>query len=737
MKRAYCRHPRRLRDGVFASLPRKIILGGFVLFVFSTVLRAATVQVQVAPNGSFTFSPSSVSIQAGDTMQWIWKAGSHSTTSGTPGAPNGLWDSGVHGTGFTFSRTFPTAGSFSYFCTPHGLCCNMVGTVNVGVGSASPTPIPKSNIRVQLLPVATGLTAPGSMVSPADGSGRQFIVQQTGQVLILKNGSVSATPFLDVSSRMVSLDPGYDERGLLGFAFHPDFNKTSAAGFHKIYTYTSEPVSGTADFTVPHSFPFDHQDVLAEWQVSGNNPDKIDTSSRREVVRIDHPQSNHNAGQIAFRPSDRYLYISLGDGGAGNDVGDGHNPTTGNGQDMSTALGKILRIDPLDPALTSGSADPTSANGKYRVPITNPFVALAGPMAVVTEIYDLGLRNPYRFGFDATTDQLIIGDVGQNNVEEVDLGGSGKNYGWNRKEGSYLFDPASGAISPDPAPDPSLTEPVGQYSHTDGIALIGGFIYRGALLPALSGKYVFGDLALNGNGRLFDMDLATGVIQELRLGTQDLPLGLYIKGFAQDSAGEMYVLADSNVGPSGTGGRVLKIATIQPQAAISQKVHGGTPGNVDLLAGNPAIECRSSGTPNDHQIIFTFSSSVSIAGASVTPGNGGTGSLNGAPSGSGTPQITVNLTEVSNAQKITVTLLGVNDSTTTYDCSVQMGVLLGDVNANGVLTNADVSLVKAQVAAGGSVTSSNFRNDVNANGVITNADVSVTKAQVAAGAQLP
>src|SRR5207253_6399932 len=133
-----------------------------------------------------------------------------------------------------------------------------------------------------------------------------------------------------------------------------------------------------------------------------------------------------------------------------NDTGDGHNATLGNAQDKSTALGKILRIDPLDPALTTGSTDPASANGKYRVPASNPFVAMAGPMAVVVEIYDLGLRNPYRFEFDATSDQLLIGDVGQNNVEEVDLGGSGKNYGWNKKEGSYLFNPTNGTIAPDP-----------------------------------------------------------------------------------------------------------------------------------------------------------------------------------------------------------------------------------------------------------------------------------------------
>src|ERR1700720_1863179 len=202
------------------ALPRQREIMVVVLFVISSVanLRAATVQVQVA-NGGFNFSPSSVSLQAGGTARWIWKGSGHSTTSGTPGAPNALWDSGVQNVGFTFFHTFPAAGSFSYFCTPHGACCNMVGSVNVAAATATPTPIPKGPVRVQLTQVASGLTAPGGLVSAGDGSGRLFIILQTGKVLILKNGTVAATPFLDVSSRLVSLNPGYDERGLLGFAF--------------------------------------------------------------------------------------------------------------------------------------------------------------------------------------------------------------------------------------------------------------------------------------------------------------------------------------------------------------------------------------------------------------------------------------------------------------------------------------------------------------------------------------
>jgi glucose/arabinose dehydrogenase len=373
----------------------------------------------------------------------------------------------------------------------------------------------------------------------------------------LKNGNLLAPPFINVAGRMVTLMPDYDERGLLGFAFHPDFNNSSAPGFHKIYTYTSEPVGRPADFTVPDPSPFDSQSVIAEWKVSATNPNVIDPATRREVMRINEPEFNHKGGQLAFRATDRYLYISLGDGGNANDVGDGHNPTKGNAQDKSTVLGKLLRIDPLAPALTTGSSDAISANGKYRIPRTNPFVFQAGSVA---EIFVWGLRNPFRFGFDAGPDHLIIGDVGQNNIEEIDIGVSGKNYGWNKKEGTFLFNRTDGTIRIDPNPNPNLTNPVAEYSHFDGIAVIGGYVYRGTQLPLLAGKYVFGDLfgPAGGSGRLFFTNLQDGVIREFQI--QQNPLvGSFLKGIGRDDAGELYVLIDSNIGPSGTGGKVLKI----------------------------------------------------------------------------------------------------------------------------------------------------------------------------------
>jgi glucose/arabinose dehydrogenase len=171
-----------------------------------------------------------------------------------------------------------------------------------------------------------------------------------------------------------------------------------------------------------------------------------------------------------------------------------------------------------------------------------------------------GLRNPFRFGFDASTDRLIIADVGQNNIEEIDIGVSGKNYGWNRKEGTFLFNRTDGTIRIDPNPNPNFTNPVAEYSHFDGIAVIGGYVYRGTQLPVLTGKYVFGDLfgPTVGSGRLFFTNAQGGVIREFQIDPNPL-VGSFLKGIGRDDTGEIYVLIDSNIGPSGTGGKALKI----------------------------------------------------------------------------------------------------------------------------------------------------------------------------------
>jgi len=401
-----------------------------------------------------------------------------------------------------------------------------------------PAVIPHGPVRVDLHTAASDLIAPNFLVSAPDGSKRLFIIDQPGQIWIVKNGTRLATPFLDVSARMVTLSPAYDERGLLGFAFDPQFTNEESPGFRRVFTYSSEPVSGTADLTDPYATSLNHHGVIASWKVSEANPDVVDPETRVEILRVDEPQSNHNGGTIAFGP-DGFLYIGLGDGGGANDNNpNGHNPTIGNGQDPTIALGKMLRID------VNGT---NSSNGKYGIPVDNPFATSGG----VREIFALGFRNPFRFGFDGT--DLLVADVGQNKIEELDRVEIGKNYGWRYKEGTFKFN-TDGSVSDDLTGLPAgLTDPIFQYDHDEGISIIGGYVYRGNAIPALRGKYIFGDFSksfLSPTGRLFYADLTTGEIRELILGNSDVSLGLFIKGMGVDADGEIYVLASVTLGPS-------------------------------------------------------------------------------------------------------------------------------------------------------------------------------------------
>ncbi len=282
-------------------------------------------------------------------------------------------------------------------------------------------------------------------------------------------------------------------------------------------------------------------------------------------MRIDEPQFNHNAGMLAFGP-DRNLYIALGDGGAANDVGNGHTPGVGNAQDTTNVLGSILRIDP------DGN---NSANGQYGIPASNPFVGTAN---VPGEIFANGFRNPFRFSFDG--DRLITADVGQNNIEEVDLVTGGGNYGWHLKEGTFRFDPVNGSVSNDLTGLPAgLIDPVLQYDHDEGISIIGGFVARGAGIPELEGKYVFGDFSTgfgSPDGRLFIGDLDTGLIQELLIGPEGSALDLYVKGFGRDEVGNLYLLASDILGPSGTSGRVFRLTAVPEPSGLALIVIGAT-----------------------------------------------------------------------------------------------------------------------------------------------------------------
>jgi glucose/arabinose dehydrogenase len=436
----------------------------------------------------------------------------------------------------------------------------------MAAGSASaqhanllPNAVQPGTIQLGLKSVASGLTAPVYATSAPGDPNDLFVVDQAGKIDVIHNGTLQSNPFLDVSGleNAVPLQAGYDERGLLGLAFSPGFNDPTSSGYRALYTYQSE-ATGTApaDFGPAAGTltgPIDHQNVLVQWKVSATNPNVVDPSSRRDLLREDHPALNHNGGTIAFGP-DGDLYLAIGDGGTANDTGNGHIVSTGNAQSLSVVMGKMLRID------VNGN---NSANGRYGIPANNPFVNTAG---AVKEIYAYGLRNPYKFSFDSTSGKLVEGDVGQNNVEEVNLITSGGNYGWAVKEGTFLFNRTganAGSVNPvnSPGSPAGLIDPVLEYDHNNGTAVVGGFVYHGSLLPQLDGKYVFGDFSNGafsapGNGRLFYADLATGQINEFQMAN---PLGLWLKGIGEDANGELYALASTKLGPAGSTGVVLAL----------------------------------------------------------------------------------------------------------------------------------------------------------------------------------
>ncbi|WP_213087014.1 PQQ-dependent sugar dehydrogenase [Chitinophaga agrisoli] len=366
---------------------------------------------------------------------------------------------------------------------------------------------PARKARLQLM--TNKILSPVALGVPGDGSGRLFICQKEGKVWIIKNGQLAPQPFLDVSAEMVKINPGYDERGLLGIAFHPQFKKN-----RKFYVYYSVPS------TTPGS---NHKSRISEFTVSAANPDVADPATKRVIMEIEQPESNHNGGDLVFGP-DGYLYVSLGDGGGG---GDKHGET-GNGQNLNTLLGKIIRIDI--------NGDP------YTVPKDNPF---AGRSNVRPEIWAYGLRNPWRISFDRATKQLFAGDVGQNKYEEVDIIVKGGNYGWRIMEGYHDFK------VPDGADKSKLIAPIDEYDHDLGISITGGYVYRGKGIPALKGLYVFGDY----NGKAFVLAQNGKKWERADLELEGRPKeGIQILSWGEDEAGELYVLTSSSTSEGFKGG---------------------------------------------------------------------------------------------------------------------------------------------------------------------------------------
>jgi glucose/arabinose dehydrogenase len=382
--------------------------------------------------------------------------------------------------------------------------------------------------------VADGFTAPVGLVPSPDETGRLFVVDQVGIIKIIKNNQVLEEPFLDLRGRMVELRDSFDERGLLGLAFHPDFINNG-----RIFVYYSAPLRQGA----PEGW--DHTSRISEFKISEEN--KADLSTERIILEIDEPQFNHDGGQLLFGP-DGYLYVSVGDGGQADDVGLGH-PEIGNGQDTSNLLGSILRID-VD-------SEP------YSAPADNPFVGKSGR----DEIFAYGFRNPFRMSFDSETDELFVGDVGQNLWEEVSIVERGKNYGWNIKEGAHCFSPETPDESPDQCRDKGylgedLTGPIIEYKNANaeggiGLAVIGGFVYRGQA-PEMYGKYIFGDWSSSFTGGKGTIFVAEKSDKEWSIISSE-NINSFLLAFGQDLDKNLYVLTSDTIGPTGNTGKIYKI----------------------------------------------------------------------------------------------------------------------------------------------------------------------------------
>jgi glucose/arabinose dehydrogenase len=360
---------------------------------------------------------------------------------------------------------------------------------------------------LQLTEVASGLSRPVFLTyAPGETDERLFVVEQSGLIKIIEDGTVLDTPFLDATSQTTR--GGGDERGLLGLAFHPDYEENGL-----LYIYHTR---GDGD---------SNQNVIAEYKVS-DDPNVVDPESRRDVLVIDDFANNHNGGTIAFG-GDGFLYFGSGDGGGGGDPQD-------NGQNVGALLGKILRID-VD------SRD----SGAYGIPPGN-LKEENGNAA--PEVWDYGLRNPYRFGFDGCTGDLYIGDVGQGTAEEINIEpplSGHRNYGWSVTEGNDCYNASDCDKS-------GITFPVTTRPTSSAGAILGGYVYRGANIPGLRGTYFYGELV---TGDIYTLRWDGTTANDVQKASIGVDAALY--SFGQDGNGEIYVL--ESAGDTDGAGTVYRI----------------------------------------------------------------------------------------------------------------------------------------------------------------------------------
>lgn len=354
-------------------------------------------------------------------------------------------------------------------------------------GNGGGSPVTSDMVGLERAFPGLSFNRPVDLVAPPGDNSRWFVVEKSGVVRMFSNNdaAVSSTLSLDLSGKV---DPT-GEGGLLGMAFSPSF-----AGSGDVFLYYTETGPDSSTPLVSNVSRF-----------AVNAGGIIDSGSESLVLSVDQPATNHNGGDLAFGP-DGYLYIALGDGGGTGD------PFL-NGQDTTTLLGSILRIDVDGPQ-------------PYAIPAGNVFASSSTDRR---EIFAWGLRNPWRFSFDRAAGGLWAGDVGQDNWEEVDLIVSGGNYGWNVEEGAHCFSPPTGCD------DTGLIDPVVEYDHTQGQSITGGYVYRGSAIPQVQGFYLFADWV---TGRLWGFDINRSPPEVILFEEA----GFRIVSFAEDTDGELYVL---------------------------------------------------------------------------------------------------------------------------------------------------------------------------------------------------
>ena len=383
----------------------------------------------------------------------------------------------------------------------HNLDDARPGHLNPASGATASLPWPTLTITPL---IESGLRQPVHLTNAGDGSGRLFVVEKAGRIRIIKDGTLLETPFLDINEQVGS----EGECGMLSVAFPPDF--TTEGVFYVYYTYDTDEWGDLVQPALENEPNGGCDTVVARFRVS-SDPDVADKGSEERILLVNQPYNNHNGGQLAFDPAGK-LMVGLGDGGSG---GDPHDLA----QNRASLLGKVLRLE-------------VTASGPYAVPADNPFVGIAG---MRPEIWASGLRNPWRFSFDAAHGTLFIADVGQNAYEEVNAqpasSGGGENYGWDRLEGTHCY-PQTAAC--DPA---GTVLPVAEYDHAEGQSITGGFVYRGQSFPDLTGIYLYGDYV---SGRIWGLRSAEDGWENTLLLRSELSYAL--ASFGVDEAGELYLV---------------------------------------------------------------------------------------------------------------------------------------------------------------------------------------------------